>query len=70
MAASKIVIEKTIEAKPGSSFVLGSGFTILPPTSKDGVPLIVSYKNEPIKKEDAKPHKRSRLKKTRISPVF
>lgn len=50
----KIVIEKTVEAKPGASFVLGSGFTILPPLSKDGVPLIVSYKNEPVKKRGRK----------------
>ena len=51
----KIIIEKTIEAKPGSSFVLGSGFSILPPTREDGVPLIVCYKQEEIKKRGRKP---------------
>lgn len=43
MEKTKIVIDKVIPAKKGSSFLLKSGFTILPPTEKDLEPLIVSY---------------------------
>ena len=42
---TKVIIDKVLPAKKGASFLLKSGFTVLPPTSADEDPIIVSYRH-------------------------